>query len=92
LIVRLRGAGYTVVASSLDNLVDTTVPEYEGTPEARFPPSDRMHGYNAIGGLSVTAEKTDGRMAFTVEEIETVRDLAVAFGRVVYGRSLMKTP
>ncbi len=92
MIVRLRGAGYTVVASSLDNLVDTTVPEYEGTPEARFPPSDRMYGYNAIGGLSVTAEKTDGRMAFTVEEIETVRDLAVAFGRVVYGRSLMKTP
>jgi hypothetical protein len=86
----LKRAGYTILNSSVDELVDTTSQEFEGTPESKFPPSERMHSYNAAGGFSVTAEKTDSKLKFTVEEIETIQELAIIFGRRVYGRSLRK--
>jgi len=86
----LKRAGYTILNSSIDELVDTTSNEYEGTPESRFPPSERMHSYNAAGGFSVTAEKTDNKLKFTIEEIETIQELAIIFSRRVYGRSLKK--
>jgi hypothetical protein len=90
LMVRLRGEGYTIIVSSLDDLVDTTSPEYEGKPESKFPAPDRIHGYNAAGGFSVTAEKIDAKLKFSIEEIETIQELAIKFGHTVYGRSLNK--
>ena len=86
----LKKEGYTIIVSSLDELVDTTLPEYKGKPESRFPASDRIHGYNAAGGFSVTAEKTDAKSKFSIEEIETVEELAQKFGFNVYGRPLNK--
>jgi hypothetical protein len=90
LTARLREEGYTIMISSLDELVDTTSLEYNGKPESRFPASERMHGHNATGGFSVTAEKTDAKLKFSMEEIETIQELAINFGRIVYGRSLKK--
>jgi hypothetical protein len=90
LMTGLRKEGHTILTSSIDKLVDTTSLEYEGTPESRFPASERMHGYNAAGGFSVTAEKTDSKSKFSIKEIETIQELAIIFGRRVYGRSLKK--
>lgn len=84
----LRENGYTIIVSSLDELVDTTSLEYEGRPESKFPVSDRIHGYNAAGGFSVTAEKIDAKSKFTIREIETIQDLTINFSRSVYGRFL----
>lgn len=86
----LREEEYEIMVSSLDDLVDTTSLEYASKPESRFPASDRMHGYNATSGFSVTAEKTDAESKFSIEEIETIQELAVKFGRLVYGRFLKK--
>jgi len=88
LMAGLRAEGYTVMVSSLDDLVDTTSLEYRGKPESKFPASDRMHGYNAVGGFSVTAEIIGAGSKFSVEEIETIRKLAVKFGKIVYGQTL----
>ena len=82
--------GYTIIISSIDELVDTTSPQYRGKPESGFPPSDRMHGYNAASAFSVTAEKTDAKSLFSLEEIEAIQNLAIQFGRTVYGRFLPK--
>jgi hypothetical protein len=91
LMARLKGNGYEIMISSLDDLVDTTSPEYAGKPESRFPPYERMiHGYNATRGFSVTAEKADPKSAVSVAEIETIQEMAVEFGRMVYNRSLKK--
>jgi hypothetical protein len=90
LINRLRKEGHTIIVSSIDELVDTTLPEYEGTPESTFPAADRMHGYNATGGFSVTAEKENTEAKFSLKEIETIRELAIKFGRIVFGRSLKR--
>ena len=90
LMARFKKEKYTILTSSIDELVDTQSPDYEGTPESKFPAADRMHGYNAGGGFSVTAEKTDAQSKFSIEEIETVQELAVIFGRKVYGRSLKR--
>jgi hypothetical protein len=84
----LKAEGYTVMVSSLDDLVDTTSSEYGGKPESKFPASDRMHGYNAVGGFSVTAEITDAWPKFSVEEIETIRKLAIKTGKLLYGQTL----
>jgi hypothetical protein len=88
LVARLRGDGYTIVVSSIDDLADTTLPEYKGTPESAFPSTERMHGYNATGGFSVTAEKEKTEAKFSLKEIETIRALAIKFAHAVYGRSL----
>ncbi len=89
LMARLKGNGYEIMLSSLDGLVDTTSPEYKDKPERSFPAYERMiHGYNATNGFSVTAEKTDAKPKFSMEEIGTIRELATEFGRIVYGRSL----
>ncbi|MBN1613368.1 MAG: hypothetical protein JW950_02760 [Deltaproteobacteria bacterium] len=82
--------GYTIVVSSIDELVDTTSPQYKGKPESGFPPSDRMHGYNAASAFSITAEKTGEKATYTLAEIEEIQQLAVQFGRTVYGRFLPK--
>jgi len=87
LMARLSKEGYAIVTSSIDALADTSSPEYEGMPERRFPDSERMHGYNAAGGFSVTAEKADSNSFFSLEEIETIQEMAIIFGRQVYGRS-----
>lgn len=90
LVARLRNGGYTIVVSSIDDLADTTTPEYEGTLERTFPSAERMHGYNATGGFSVTAEKENTQAIFSLKEIETVRALAIKFAQIVYGRSLQR--
>jgi hypothetical protein len=87
LTARLNKAGYAIVTSSIDALADTSSLEYEGMPESRFPDSERMHGYNAAGGFSVTAEKADSQAFFSLEEIEAVQELAIIFGRQVYGQA-----
>lgn len=84
----LKKEGYEIVFSSVDELVDTSSPEYADKPESEFPASDRMHGYNATRGFSVTAEKGDAGAKFSVSEIKAIRDLTQSFGRIVYGRSL----
>ena len=91
LLASLRGEGYEIIFSFLDDLVDTTSYEYEGTPESQFPDSNRIHGYNATGGFSVTAEKADDKTAFSFEEVEAIRKLAKKVSRIVYGKSLMKS-
>src|SRR5512136_37405 len=35
--IRLKQKAYTIIASSLDDLVDTTSYEYKGRPESNFP-------------------------------------------------------
>lgn len=84
----LRKRGYTIKISSLDGLVDTTLPEYANKPERRFPASRRMHGCNAATGFSVTAEKTDAKLKFASKEITSVKEMAVKLGQEIYGRSL----
>jgi len=88
LISILREKGYTIVVSSIDGLADTTTPEYENRPEGRFPPSDRMHLYNASNGFSVTAESSSAASKFSMAEIESIQKAAVRFSRIVYGRVL----
>jgi hypothetical protein len=90
LLTRLKKEGYEIVISSFDELVDTSSPEFADKPESKFPASDRMHGYNATRGFSVTAEKNDAGSKFSLEEIEAIEDLASKFGRIVYGQSLSK--
>ncbi len=90
LIALLRGKGYTIVISSIDGLADTTTPEYANRPEGKFPPSDRMHVYNASNGFSVTAEKSDAGLKFSLAEIESIQKAAMRFSRIVYGRVLEK--
>ncbi len=88
LLAKLREAGYEIVFSSIDDLVDTTSFEYQGTPEGSFPDSKRVHGYNAAGGFSVTAEKRDGKTMFLLEEIDAVQKLSKKLGRIIYGKML----
>ena len=91
LMARLKGNGYEIMISSLDDLVDTSSAEYAGKPERKFPAYERMiHGYNATGGFSVTAEKTDPALKISMAEIETIQKMAIEFGRMVYNRSLKK--
>ena len=91
LMAILKGNRYEIMISSLDDLVDTSSPEYKGKPESRFPAYERMiHGYNATSGFSVTAEKKDPKSKISMAEIETIQKMAVEFGRMVYGRSLKK--
>ncbi|MHB8910767.1 MAG: hypothetical protein ACYDAA_17980 [Syntrophales bacterium] len=91
LITRLKGYGYEIMISSLDNLVDTHSPEYSGKPESIFPAYERMiHGYNATGGFSVTAEKKDAESRISMIEIERIQKMAIEFGRLVYNRTLKK--
>jgi hypothetical protein len=91
LVSGLKGKGYDVIFSSIDDLVDTTAFEYKGTPESNFPVSKRIHGYNATGGFSVTAEKRDNESKFVSEEIEAIEKMAKQVGRIVYGKSLIKS-
>jgi hypothetical protein len=91
LVAQLRAGGYEIVFSSIDDLVDTTSPAYKGTPESRFPDSRRIHGCNATGGFSVTAEKRDDNPKVSLEEIETIQELARKIGKTVYGKSLRKS-
>ena len=91
LVAGLKEEGYEIIVSSMDDLVDTASLEYKGTPESRFPDSKRTHGYNAAGGFSVTAEKRDNKSKFFLEEIEAVQKLAKKLGRIVYGKSLLKS-
>ena len=86
--IGLKQRAYTIIASSLDNLVDTTSYEYEGRPERNFPVPDVTRGYNAARGFSITAEKMDAEMKFSIIEIENIKEFAVKFGYIVYGRSL----
>ena len=91
LISRLKRNGYEIMMSSLDDLIDTTSPEYAGKPESRFPAYERMiHGYNATSGFSVTTEKKDPKLKISMAEIEAIQKMAIGFGRIVYGRSLQK--
>ena len=90
IMTRLKGQGYSTLMSSIDELTDTTLPEYEGKPESKFPASERMHGYNAARGFSVTSEKTDITCKFSTKEIETIQELVIEFSRTVYGRTLNK--
>jgi hypothetical protein len=88
LTIRLKSEGYKIAISSLEYLADTTSPEYENRPEGKFPVSDRMHGYNAAGGFSVTAEKTGKVTQFSMKEVETIHKLAMVEAQVIYGRIL----
>lgn len=74
LILKLKENGYETLISSLDDLIDTTAPEYAGTPESRFPPYERMiHGYNATNGFSVTAEKDDANRRYQLLKLKQSR-------------------
>lgn len=86
----LKKIGYTITVSSLDELVDTTLPEYEGRPEGRFPVFDRMLGYNAARGFSITAENVDAKQEFSIAEIEKIMEFASKSGHAVYGRTLKR--
>lgn len=92
LMAILKGNGYEIPISSLDDLVDTTSPEYAGKPESRFPLYERtIHGYNASRGFSVTAEKIEPLPDISMAEIETIQKMAIEFAIMVYGRSLKKS-
>ncbi|MHB8828929.1 MAG: hypothetical protein ACYC6Q_05295 [Syntrophales bacterium] len=91
LVAGLRKEGYEIIFSSIDDLVDTNSLEYRGTPESCFPASRRIHGYNAAGGFSASAEKRDSKKGFMLEEIEAIQTFAKKFGRIAYGKSLMKS-
>ena len=91
LIARLKGLGYEIMISSLDDLVDTKSPGYSDQPESEFPAYERkIHGYNATGGFSVTAEKKDADSRISMIEIERIQKLAMEFSQMVYNRSLKK--
>jgi len=88
LMYRLKERGYATMISSIDELVDTTLPEYEGKPESKFPSSERIHGYNAARGFSATTEKTDIKSKLSIKEIETIQELVIGFSRMVDGNTL----
>jgi hypothetical protein len=90
LVDGLRAEHYDIVFSSIDDLVDTTSLDYQGKPEGRFPVSQRIHGYNATGGFSATAEKKGGETAFSYEEIVSMLEFIKKFGQIVFGKSLAK--
>lgn len=90
LVNRLKEEGYEVVFSSIDDLVDTTLSEYTGKPESKFPPSQRIHDYNASGGFTVTSEKKDVGAKFSGKEIEAIQALAQKFGLIVYNKNLLE--
>ncbi len=84
----LRKKDYRIVISSLDDLVDDPSLEDEEGTAHEFSATDGTQIYNAAGGFSVTAEKIDESLKFSMGEIEAIRDLAVNFGRIIYGRML----
>jgi hypothetical protein len=89
--IGLKQRAYTIIASSLNDLVDTTSGEYKGRPESNFPVPYKTRGYNAARGFSITAEKVDEEMKFSIIEIEKIKEFAVKFGYIVYGRYLSNT-
>ena len=92
LVSRLKAYGYEIMISSLDDLVDTKSPEYSGQPESAFPAYERMiHGYNATGGFSVTAEKKDAAARISMMEVEKIQKMAVDFSWLVYNRALKRS-
>lgn len=87
----LKNDGYEIIYSSVDDLVDTSSPEYQGRPESLFPHSQRIHGYNAAGGFSVTAEKSvSTSILFSYAEIEGILAILQKTGRIIYGKVLKK--
>jgi len=84
----LKTEGYALKVSSIDGLVDTTSRDYEDKPEHSYSNPYRMHGCNAANGFSITAEKTDAGPKFTQKDILVIQELAVKFGRKVYGQTL----
>jgi hypothetical protein len=80
--------GYPDTGSSIGDLYDTEDPKFWGKPEADFPREPQAHGYNAADGFVVVVERPGTRPEFTPEEIETIRDLAMEFSRIVFGREL----
>lgn len=92
LVAGLRLEGYEIVFSSIDDLVDTsTSPEFYNTPESKFPDSLRIHGCNAAGGFSVTAEKKENRSQFSVHEIKTIQNISIKSGMIIYGKALPRS-
>jgi hypothetical protein len=91
LLEKLRKEGYEIVFSSIDDLVETSLFDYQGKSTNNCLDSERTHGYNASGGFSVTAEKNDGKLVFFLEEIETILRLAKGTSRTVFGISLMSS-
>lgn len=84
----LAERGYTKVRFSLDNLVDTSNPSYKDRPEGQFPSEPNRCGYNAARGFSVVVEKPGTTADFTIDEIDSIQEMAIEFGCVVFGRPL----
>lgn len=84
----LEKKNYKTKFSSVDGLVDTTSGDYRNKPERNFPPSDRMHRCNAANGFSVTAERTDQALRFTVTEVAAIAETALRLGHAIYGKNL----
>ncbi len=84
----LQKKSYATKTSSVDGLVDTRSKDYINKPERNFPASYRMHRCNAATGFSVTAERTDDTLKFTLTEVVSIAETAVRLGRAIYGKNL----
>jgi hypothetical protein len=74
--------------------IDSRVNHF-GSINEMFPGPDQVpitnqNGCNATKGFAVTAETTDDSSLHLIEEIETIKGLAIKFGEIVYGRVLKK--
>jgi hypothetical protein len=85
---KLGELSYVKVRSSLDNLVDATKPSYKDKPEGQFPAEPSRCGYNAAKGFSVAVEKPGTTAAFSIDDIDSIQQMAIEFGRIVFGRPL----
>jgi len=88
LIAMLKREKCTIINSSIDGLVDA--PEYTKKLEGKFAVNGILRGYNAAGGFSVTAEKNDSNLKFSLEEVEKIKNLSTEFGQIVYCCSLKR--
>lgn len=88
LIAMLKKEGYMIINSSIDGLVDA--PEYRNKTEEKSAILDKIRGYNAADSFSVTSEKNDNRLEFSLEEIEKIKNIGIIFGQIVYCRSLKR--
>lgn len=81
----LQEKDYLVKYSFIDGLYSTTLLEDASSSPGL---SDRKDSGGAASGFSVTAEKQNAKLKFTVEEIVSVSEAAAKVGRTLYGKAL----
>jgi hypothetical protein len=88
LLAKLERNGFSILFSSLDGLVNISeYTRYSGTEryDSIVSAIDKLRGFNAAGGFSVTAEMSNGSIRFTASEVNAVKSIIREMDILVYG-------